>query len=123
MTEKGFLSKKDERWLRRLLDHVCVMRGFGEIVDGPGFGVLISIADNYLVEKYVSQKDIVTVRDLISVCKSRDVDAIKLKVNEILNVTNPLVISMEQAALTFIMAAIYEWADNLSEEINKNKNI
>jgi len=123
MAEKGVLTKQDERWLRKILDHVCVLKGWQEMIDGPSFGILISMADNYVVEKYISPEDVSLVKDLITVCKTRNIVEIKNKINEILNLTNPLVISLEQAALTFIMAAVYEWADNLTVIINNDKNV
>lgn len=115
--EKGFLSKKDERWLRKVLDHVCRLKGLAEVVDGPGFGLIISVADNHVIEKYlpIEQKNLLV--ELIKLGKEKNTEAIQKLIIERFKLTNPLIISLEQMALNFILSAIYEWAVNIEQEM------
>ena len=120
MEEKGFLSKSDERWLSRVLDHVCELKGWLEIVDGPSFKLLIKVADDYVVENYlpVEQKNLL--KELVILGKAKNIEGIKTEINNFFKITNPILLTIEGVALSFVLKAVYEWADDISSKINNN---
>lgn len=120
MKERGFLSREDEKWLRKVLDHVCVMKGWKESVDGLAFGLLIAVADNYVVEKYLPLEQKNFLAQLVALGKAKNTKEIQKLVAEELALTNPFLVSVEQAALNFILTAIYEWSDSINQKIEEN---
>lgn len=118
MEEKGILSKSDERWLSRVLDYVCELKGWLELVDGPSFRLLIKVADDYVIENYVPVTTKNVLKELVILGKAKDVNAIKDLINEHLKIANPLIDTLELMALNFVLKAVYEWADDLSAELN-----
>lgn len=116
MNEKGILTKDDERWIAHRLDDVCKLKGWIELVDGHAFRALISVADNYLVENYVPETGKNLLKELVILGKAKDVEGIKTLINEHFKITNFLIISLEASALTFILNAVWTWAESIKED-------
>lgn len=114
MINKGILTRSEERWLSRTLDHVCELKGWFELVDGPAFKLMIKVADDYVVENYVPDTTKNVLKQLVAFGKLKDVNSIKSLINEHLKISNPLIDTLEFMALSFILKAISEWADNIS---------
>lgn len=114
--EKGVLTKQEERWLARFLDSVLKLKGVWELVDGPGFRVLIAIADNHVVEQYVKAGHKNILKELVKFGIARDKAAIAGLIAEKANIQNPVLVSMGESAVNFLMSAVYEYVDNVDTE-------
>ncbi|WP_107822772.1 hypothetical protein [Mangrovibacterium marinum] len=112
-SEKGILSKKEQRWLRNALDKLTFKKGLADLIDGAGYSLLISVADDYLVEKYVSDGAKNVLKEAIELGKAGDSKGLTDLLFERLSLDNDILKSFGEQAVNFILSGILEYVESI----------
>ena len=112
--EKGALTKAEERWLARFLDAVIKLPGLWELFDGAGLRTLIAIADNYVVERYMSQGFKNFLAEAIQLGKANDKEGLANLIIEKGKIDNEKIKEMGSIAIDFILSGMYEFIDKVN---------
>ncbi len=119
--EKGILTKDDQKWLRKVLDAVTFKKGFMDLIDGPLYGLLITVADDYVIEKYVAQGQRNVIKEAIELAKDNNAEALNELVLNRLNLDGLFLRNIGEQAVNFVLTAIVEYVEDVELNIEEDE--
>ena len=116
MKESGILTKKEEKWLSKFLDAAIKFDGLMELVDGVAIRLLVSIADNYIVEEFISEGWKNPLKELVQLGIARDKEGIAALLDSKIDVpfiTDAYELIGFNAAVKLIGSKMYAYIDSV----------
>lgn len=117
----GVLSNKEQRYIAKVLDALTFKKGIMDMVDGFMYNGIIKVADNFVVEKYVSEGNQNVLKKAVALTRANDADGLTVLIAEQVNVSNSTILVMGEQAVNFVLAALYEFVGDLDLEVDDSE--